>query len=65
MRSSVRWTSSSARSCPNSNLRDYAIGNSGLFSASACRDNECYRQTLTELREIVESFAKIIAEFKK
>jgi hypothetical protein len=29
------------------------------------RDNERYQQTLTELREIAESFAKIIAEFKK
>jgi hypothetical protein len=28
------------------------------------RDNERYQQMLTELREIVESFAKIVAELK-
>ena len=59
MRSSVRWTSSSARSCPNSNLRDYVNG-----TANHGRDNERYQQMLTELREIAESFAKIVAELK-
>jgi hypothetical protein len=40
--------------------------NSGLFSgAGHGRDTSASQQMLTELREIAESFAKIIVEFKK
>ena len=35
-----------------------------VLGAGHGRDNERYQQMLTELREIAEAFAKIIAEFK-
>ena len=64
MKSSVRWTSSSGRSFPNSNLRESATEQLTVLGVGHARDNERYQQMLTELREIAESFAKIVAALK-